>query len=211
MIQVDDTVLYALKSPIKQVSVKLELYEKDETTFIKEITKDVTQESIGQISSSLDRPIRRSFSFALNNISNEFDWGSDKKIWFNKRVKLFIGIKLKNGEISYIPQGVFILTSPSTSHNFDGKLTEVEGKDKAYLMSGNIGRFNYETTISQGGKITDVIKTIAGDVGETKFNFDSVSDTVPYEMTFDANSERWEAFLNMAINQNGFMLEVYEN
>lgn len=195
MIQASVDFIRAMKNPIKQVYLKLEMYD-SQMRFIKEITSKVTRDSIGSLSVDADRDIRRSFSFTLNNKNNEFDWGSSEDVWIDKRVKLFTGLKTPKG-IDYVPQGVFILSEPSDTHNFDGKYTNVTGQDKAYLYTGNRGKFLNQLTIAVGTKITDAIKLIAR--GETLFNFDNVTTTVPYELTYEPNSNRWEAIKELAL------------
>jgi hypothetical protein len=197
MIPASDTFVKALKSPIKQVYLKLELYD-NSMKFIKEITTKVTRDSIGSISVDADRDIRRSFSFTLDNQNNEFDWGENYSIWIDKRVKLFIGLKTLMG-VEYIPQGLFILSEPTDSHGFNGKITSLTGQDKAYLFTGNRGKFLNQTTIATGTKITDALKIIAQANGETLFNFDPITATVPYELTYEASSNRWEAMKMLAL------------
>lgn len=106
MISCSDMCLKAMKASIKQVFIKIEVYD-SKMNFIKELTKDVTKEDVGAISVDSNRPIRRSFSFSLNNKNNEYDWSESSMFWIDKRIKLFIGLKLPNKTIEYIPQGSF--------------------------------------------------------------------------------------------------------
>lgn len=198
MIPASDLFINQLKSnPLLQIFVKLELYDSS-MSYIKEITQQVTRDSVGSISVDSSRSIRRNFTFTLINENNEFTWGESSEIWIDKRIRLYIGLKLSNGSVEYVPQGVYILTSPSTSHSFNGVYTEVTGQDKAYLMTGSQGQFINQLTIQTGAKITDAIKIIANDVGETLYNFDVITTTVPYEITFESGSERWAAIQQLA-------------
>lgn len=193
-----DDFLKAMKASVKFVFIKIEIYD-SQMNFIKELTKDVTREDIGSISVDASRPIRRSFSFSLKNLNNEYDWSDSSLFWLDKRIKLFIGLKLPNGTIEYIPQGVFILTEPSDSHTLDGKIATIQGQDKAYMLTDRRGKFINTTTIETGANIAQAIKTIAGGAGETLFNFDTVTETVPYELVYEAGTSRWEAISELAI------------
>lgn len=188
----------AMKAPIKQTYIKLQLFDY-QNIFLKEITRSVTKSDVGQISIDYSRPVRRSFSFSLLNKDNEFDFGSQNTIWIDKRVKLFTGLKLLNGTIEYIPQGVFVLTEPQNTHTLGGKIATIVGQDKAILLTDRRGAFVNQTTLAAGLNVSTAIKTIAGDAGETMFNFDTIIATIPYLLTYEAGSSRWQAISELAL------------
>jgi hypothetical protein len=128
----------------------------------------------------------------------DFIFGENNLIWINKRLKLFIGLMLPNGTVEYVPQGVFVLTEPQDNHTTEGKTATINAVDKAYFMTDNRGKFVNELTIAKGAKITDVIKIIANAVGETLYNFDNVTTTVPYELTYSGEDNRWKALQDLA-------------
>lgn len=196
MIPASDNFIKTMKSPMKQLYVKLEIYDSN-MVFIKEITQRVSND-IGTLSIDSDRPIRRSFTLKLDNSNNEFDFGEDKTIWIDKRIKLFIGLKLTNGEIEYIPQGVFVLTDPESRHTLEGKTVTITAVDKGFFFTDKRGKFINEQIIQANASISDSIKIIAQNAGESMFNFDSVSDTVPYELTYDGTTSRWDAIQELA-------------
>lgn len=194
MINASSNFLRALQNPIKELWIKLEFYDKD-MAYISNFEHQVLENDIGSISVDITRPIRRSFSFSLNNIDNQFDWGDSKLIWINKRIKLFIGLKY-NGVVEYIPQGVYILTEPTQTH-LDKKTTTINAVDKAFLYTDKRGKFSTQTTVLTGVNVTDAIRIIANQ--ETLFNFDNdITTTVPYDITFEPQSNRWEALLMLA-------------
>lgn len=197
MINASADYIAALKYPIKEAYLKFEFYD-HKMNYINEFTKQITDNDLGQISVDASRPVRRNFNFSLVNKNKEFTFGEDNLIWIDKRVKVYTGLKVRNGTIEYIPQGVFILSEPTDSHNSNGKITSVSGQDKAYLMTGNRGKFKYETTVEVGAKITDTIKILAGKVGETQFNFDNVTETVPYTLTYQPNDSIYTAIKELA-------------
>lgn len=198
MIPCSQEFLDAMKSPVKQVYLKFEFYD-SKMNYINEYTKQIVESDLGSISVDYSRPIRRNFTFSLLNKNNEFSFGERNLIWIDKRVKVFIGLKLRNGNIEYIPQGVFILTEPEDNHTMDGKTTVINGQDKMYLYTDKRGKFKYQTTIEVGANIATAIKTLAAKVGETQFNFDTVTETVPYTLTYEPNDSLYDAISELAL------------
>jgi len=193
---VSDNYIKTVLSPRqKEVFVKIEFYDST-MRYLGEYTKQVSKNDIGSISVSMDRPIRRSFSFSLDNTNGDFTWGEQNLIWIDKRVKVYTGLKLLDGTIEYVPQGVFIMTEPQDSHDFNGKRTSINGMDKAYLYTDKRGKFVNETTIANNTLITEAIKTIAQ--GETLFNFDNIATRTPRELTYAPSDNRWQAIEELA-------------
>lgn len=197
MINASADYIAALKSPIKQFFLKFEIYD-HKMNYLKEFSKSVTENDLGQINVDSSRPVRRNFNFTLFNKNNEFTFGEDRLLWIDKRIMVYTGLKTRKGEIEYIPQGVFVISEPSDSHRPEGTYTTITGQDKAYLMTGNRGKFKYETTIEVGTKVTDAIRLLAGRVGETQFNFDIVDTTVPYTLTYQPGDSLYTALEELA-------------
>jgi hypothetical protein len=185
----------ALLSPVKELFIKIELYTSN-MSFIESIEKQVSTNDVGSVSVDKSRPIRRNFNFSILNKNNEFTWNENSKIWLDKRVKIYVGLKLKDSTIEYIPQGVFILTEPTTSSTPEGNITTLSGVDKAYLYNDKRGKFVNETIIESGVNVATAIKMLAE--GETLFLFDDVTETVPYELTYSATDNRWNAMQDLA-------------
>ena len=124
----------------KEIFVKLELYDKD-MNFINEITKFATAEDLANISLDRTRQIRRSFSFALDNSNQEklFTWGEEKLIWLDKRIRVYIGLKLPSGEIEWSLQGTYVISEFYNIANMSGQKTYLTGQDKTYLLSDKMG------------------------------------------------------------------------
>jgi hypothetical protein len=196
MLNASTNFINAMNSPSAQVFIKLELYDSN-MNYIKEITQDV-QSDLGTLNISVDSPIRRSFSLSLDNSLGEFIFGETNLIWLDKRIKLYIGLKTWNDDIEYVPLGVFVLTQPQNQHTLQNKNTTINAVDKAYFLTDNRGKFVNNVTIQTGAKITDSIKLIANEVGETMFNFDDITDTVPYDLTYSGSDNRWKALQELA-------------
>lgn len=197
MIQASSDFLNALLNPMKELFIKLVFYD-HQMKYIDEFTKQITQDDLGEISVDITRPVRRSFHFALSNIDGRFTWGEERLVWINNRCKVYVGLKLSDGNIEFIPQGVFILTEPSDSHNFDGKKTFIIGQDKTYCLTDKRGNFLEETTINASTNVAEAIKSIAQGAGETLFNFETINDVTPYALTFQHGDNRWRAMKELA-------------
>lgn len=124
----------------KEVFVKIEIYDRN-MNFINEITKFVTADDLTNISIDRTRAIRRGFSFALDNMStdNLFVWGEDNLIWLDKRVRLYIGLKLLSGEIEWVLQGTYVISDFYNTASLQGKKTYITGQDKSYLLGDKLG------------------------------------------------------------------------
>lgn len=195
MIPYSDAFKSALLSPTKELFVKMELYDSS-MNYIDEISKQVTKNDVGSISVDRTRPIRRNFNFSLFNDDGQYTWGENSKIWIDKRVKVYTGLKLYDGTIEYIPQGVFILTEPQDTHTPTSKIVTLNGQDKAYLYNDKRGKILNTLTIAAGTPITTAIKTVI--TGETLFNFDNVTDTVPYDLTYNPTDNIWKCITDLA-------------
>lgn len=196
MINASTNFINSMLSPQKKLHIKIELYD-SQYNYLGEITRQVKSD-MGTLAINGDSPIRRSFSLSLDNSFGEFIFGENNLIWIDKRLKLFIGLESWNNEIEYVPMGVFVLTEPSDGHTSDGKTATINAVDKAYFMTDKRGKFINEQIIEVDTKITDAIKIIASHVGETMFNFDDVQDTVPYELTYSGDDNRWNAIQELA-------------
>lgn len=200
-----------LTSSISEIYVKLELLDKDEN-IVDVFTHHVCSNSIGDISVSGERNIRRMFTITLDNADRKFTWNENGLIWIdNKRVKLYVGLKTPSG-IEYVPQGVFIVTQPQATHNPHENTVSISGQDKWYLLTGNFGRFTHETTINKGINITEAIKIIAENAGIKNMILESTDITVPYDMTYRIGQNRGKAIkdlANKAFEDGEFFYDVY--
>lgn len=186
--------LKAMTMPIVQMSLKFDIFDSNDK-YIETITQYITQDNIGHLIIDKSRPIRRSFSFGLDNSSGIFTWNQDKLIWLDKKVQIFIGLKYGN-DIHYVSQGVFYLTGFSTSHTNDGSKTYIAGCDKMFKYTDQRGKFTAPMTIQAGTNIAAAIKQVVAD--ETKFNFDSVSEVTSNDITFEIGSNKYDAIKTLA-------------
>ena len=211
MINASDYFKQALLSPVSEVYVKMELMDKNENV-IDVFTNRVNSDSVGDISISSDRDIRRMFTLTLDNSDGKFTWNEGKLIWLdNKRVKLYLGLKTLDG-IEYVPEGVFVITQPEATHKPLENTVTLSGQDKWYLLTGNFGRFVNETTITSGTNIKEAIKIIAQGAGITKMILDDTDIDVPYDLTYQIGQNRGQAIKDLAskaFSDGEFFYDVY--
>ncbi|WAH38241.1 hypothetical protein [Alicyclobacillus dauci] len=102
--------------------------------------------------------------------------------------------------IEYVPQGVFMLSAPTTSSKADGtREVTFQGDDKWHQFDGQpLGTFANPVTITKGTNIGTAITTLAQQFGETKFAFDACDVTVPYDMTYQPGEAVGKAMKDLA-------------
>ena len=110
-------------------------------TFDEQPTEEISGKiSSGSISVDGTSAIRRSCSISMVaqevNI-NEYYWG------LNTKILVYVGLKNlvddKYPDIIWFKQGVFIITSFSTSQSTNGYDISIQGKDKMSLLNGDLG------------------------------------------------------------------------
>lgn len=202
MINASSEFIKAMLSPQKRLHIKIEIFDSN-MNYVKEITRQVKSD-LGTLAINGDSPIRRSFRLTLDNSLGEFIFGENNLIWIDKRLKLYVGLQTWDGNIEYIPMGLFVLSEAEDEHSLNGKPTTINAVDKAYFLTDKRGKFINEQIIQTGTKITDAIRIIASHVGETMFNFDEPVDEdglplkVPYELTYSGTDNRWNAIQELA-------------
>lgn len=196
MINASNEFVKSMVSPHNKLFIKLELFDSD-MNYLQEITQQVRRD-LGTLAVNGDSAIRRSFKLTLDNSLGEFIFGENNLIWIDRRLKLHIGLKTRDESIEYIPMGLFVLTEPEDAHSLDGKPTTINAVDKGYFLTDKRGKFINEQIIETGAKISDTIRIIASHVGETMFNFDAITDAVPYELTYSGTDNRWNAIQELA-------------
>jgi len=204
MIRASLALINKLKSGEFTTSLKVELLDKDEN-----IIDEISQYCIdGSISIDKDRECKRNFSMTLYNPDNKFTPvpSIGKSIWFNKKIKIYIGLHLDDSTIEYLPQGVFILTKISaTSNPLESPKASIEGTDKM----GRWGKISKALTLKKGLNIAKAIKLVLDGV-EFNFNFDDLEDyiigteppipygIIPYDLNFSMGTERSKIVKDLA-------------
>lgn len=114
----------------------------------------------GTLNVNLQNGQRRTCNVHLDNVNANYDFAYNK-LWFGKEVALDEGLILPNGSDFYIPQGVFLLDSPSEDINPQEKSINYTLVDKWSNLDGSLNG-NLENTyeIAAGTNVFSPITTI---------------------------------------------------
>lgn len=141
----DNRQLQALRQPTRQLETKLTLYD-DKDNIVMIITGAVIG---GNISVSNQSSYRRSGNIVVANTNDKFIPHQDSYVWFNKRLKIEIGILNYNNEIIWFNLGHFVYTQCNITDSIDSIIISLELADYMSLLDGSLG-----------GQITSKIKII---------------------------------------------------
>ena len=212
----------------KIISLTLSEYPQEE------ITGKVTSGSINIDGASA---VRRTCSLSLiaNDINlKSFYWG------LNTKFKLFIGVENTiNSEypnIIWFPQGVYVITSFSSSQSLNSYNINISGKDKMANLNGELGgvftvqTILHEKDVIDSNKVTrqetlllkDIIYKMVSELGQqpvSKIIINDLDDygieilkykgTTPLYLLFDKNNEPYQVYTNG--NQTVYWVSVTKN
>lgn len=155
---------HLIKQPVKLYKFKIELLSHWEYT-LDEIVQDISSSSAGQITVNREQGLRRSCSFTLTDIKQEYIPTENSKFWYNRKFKLFTGIYDRDNDKTYwYSQGVFITQNAKAEHN----LVTINAVDKFGLFDGTLNTQMCQTTykVEKGTIIGNFIRdTLALDMG----------------------------------------------
>ena len=81
--------------------------------------------------------LRRSANLSLVPIDKSFDVESGNKIWLDKYVKIFMGIKdIHTNEIVYTDMGIYIINNPQRTYSADNNTISLSCIDLMAKMTG---------------------------------------------------------------------------
>ena len=141
-----------------------------------------------------DSDLRRSCSVSLVVRDNSFDIQSGGKIWLDKYIQVYIGLKnIYTQEIQWYNQGVYLIDVPSWEYNATTNILTFSGLD---LMSKLTGARNGQlqgipTVIKQGENVREAMIATLALGGFTKYvvsecmNRDGRVQAVPYDIEID--------------------------
>lgn len=198
MVPYSNEFLRILNNPVGfEIHIKLEISD-HLGNFLGEYSQQVMRD-MGSINLTSESPARRSLSLTLDNSTGEFIFNENSLIWLNKRIKLYIGIKRGNQPIEYLPQGVYVLTQPSNDNTLEtGQRTIIELVDKSFLYTDARGKLLNYLELVEGLPITEAIKIVAQGAYETQFNFDDMTETIPYVLNYQPDTSRWQIIQDLA-------------
>lgn len=177
---------------------------------IGEITKDLTLDVQGQITINYKQLTRRSCNLTVSNVEQKYIPSPNNTIWYQRKFKLWIGIKDKHDDIYWWSQGVYFVSSATANAH----TVTIEGIDKGGALDGtlktNLAEVQY--IVKSGSVIADIIRdTLALNMGSNTEMSNSVAyggasipiDPVQPLIDLRYNSERINA--DLSIDSNNYI------
>lgn len=199
-----DQDIRVLKQRIKNVSIKINILNKDLATIDSLIGQTISD----NYSINVDSDIRRTYNLTLN-VSKDYDILSIyKKIWIDKLFQIFLGVEdLSTSEILWYPFGVFTFDQATYTINDSSYTLQLNCIDLVALLNGTLsGQISgtgliipaYDEDKKQPNKIRDVlINTVTQLGGIKKYNIDNMDKEIPYDLEFGVGSTIWEVITTL--------------
>ena len=179
-----------------RITRRLEIYEKDAATPWRQNKWNSLLG--GNVTVDYSRDDRRNAEFTLNNFDGSFDHAPNG-FWYDKVFKFFYGIETPVGYWE-CPIGVFL---PDLLTDDDDGDMKVSCRD--YTKKCLDSKFAAATMFTAGTPIESVIKTLALNSGITNFNIPSTGKTLPKDVVYEADTERWKPMKEIA-NTSGYQI-----
>lgn len=182
----------------KELYYKLELLNKDFKVL------DVIEGNLISDNLSVDASsdIRRTYNCELFVSNSTFDIGYDKRFFFNRLIRPYIGIRhQRSGEILWYCLGTYIFIDTNFNYDSANRTLSLTCNDLMCLLNGVMGGnlLNYKRTITAGTDARTIIIELLKEVGITKFfiefniNTHSLSTfEIPYDLVFDAGMTAYQ-------------------
>lgn len=158
---------------------------------------ELTGNVIGNPSFSIssDSDIRRTCSISLIPTDSSFDIDKGNKIWFDKYIQIYMGIKeTHNDEIIWTNMGVYIINDPSRAYSADDNTLSFQASDLMALLTTMRGGVysGVDYIIPQGSNIRDVMIATLEDAGIKKYDIYTYNLTVPNDIRVARGTTAYE-------------------
>lgn len=172
-----------LQQRIRQVSVKIELLNQDDIV----LDSFEGYSTSGSLNMQSDSAYRRSGSLSMIVTNGDLLPKSESKIWFNRKIRVFIGLKNFSDEMIWFNQGIYVIQDASVSHSKSEVSLDISLNDLMSLIDGTInGNVSHEIkVIAQGNLISDEIRqalSLLGKVSIDNIEIDGLNALVPYQI-----------------------------
>ncbi|MBE5981916.1 MAG: DUF5048 domain-containing protein [Paenibacillaceae bacterium] len=197
--QVTQSDISLLKQGTQEIFLKAELLNSS-YKILDSLEGQIISDNYSQDNESIQR---RSYSFDLIVLNSSFAIGKDKKIWMDKRVRIYYGIKsLRTGEITWYLLGIFCYVSMKYTFSLQEKRLFVTCADLMALYDGTLnghlagyGSSNnppafasQSITIPAGEDIRSSVLAIVKEAGIENYIIEDIRKPVPYDLTFETGS-----------------------
>lgn len=137
--------------------------------------------------------IRRSCNISLIPIDKSFDIAYGNKIWLDKYIQIYIGIKYR-GEIVYTNMGIYLINNPSRVYSGNSNILSFEGLDLMSKLTGirNGTLEGLEHIIPQNSNVRQVIISTLGLCGFNNYSVEECPYTVPNDINVSIGGTAYE-------------------
>lgn len=174
------------KQQSRELHIKINLLNYNFQT-VDELSGVVLPNSTYSISSTSD--IRRTCNISLVPVDLSFDIANGNKIWIDKYIQIYIGIKnILTNEIIYTNMGIYMVDNPSRVYDPTNNTMTIQGVDlmakMTGLRNGNLEGINY--VIPAGSNVRKAIIAAISLAGFTKYSCVECPYTVPNQITIES-------------------------
>ena len=149
-----------------------------------------------------DSDLRRSCSVSLVVLDNSFDIQSGGKIWLDKYIQLYIGLKnIYTQEIQWYNQGIYLIDAPTWKYDTTNNTLSFSGLDlMSKLTVVRNGQLQgIPTVIKQGESVREAMIATLALGGFTKY---VISECINRDGTIQAGP------YDIEINQGGYVYDI---
>lgn len=139
--------------------------------------------------------IRRTYSCVLHVTDASFRIEEDKKIWFDKYIRAYVGVySLREQKIIWYLKGTFSPASASYTYDSSSRTLSIQCNDLMCMLTGDIDgvqpALNFK--IPAGEDIRISLIGILKKFGFTKFRIESLPRNVPCDLEFGAGAAAYD-------------------
>lgn len=198
--QVTEKDLQILRQGTQNIHLKVELLNED-FKILESLEGLILNDNFSINSDSLQR---RGYSCDLKVLNSSFFIGNDKKIWLDKRIRVYYGVEsTRDSEVVWYQLGIFCYISMKYSNTGTDKALSLTCGDLMCLYDGTLngqlqGKSSTPNSLSYAVKNLlipageDIRLSIIGtlkDAGITKYIVEDIGKPVPYDLTFSTGSK----------------------
>lgn len=174
------------KQQARELHAKINLLNFNFQT-VDELSGVVLPSSTYSIDSTSD--IRRTCNISLIPIDSSFDIAEGNKIWIDKYIQVYIGIKnVLTDEIIYTNMGIYLVDNPTRVYDPANNTMTIKGVDlmakMTGLRNGNLEGIDY--VIPSGYNVRKAIIAAISLAGFTKYSCVECPYTVPNQITIES-------------------------
>lgn len=207
---VTQTDLNILRQGEQEIYLKVELLNSN-FKVLESIEGKVVDDSFSMSNESIQR---RNYSAKIVITDSTFQVGKDKKIWLDKRLRVFYGIySLREHKIIWYKLGIFAYNSLNYSYSEVDRTLSITCSDLMALydgtLNGQIGGYGSTNVddnsaiavnsllIPAGEDMRQSIIAILKDAGITKYVVEEMNKEIPYDLEFNTGTTYADVWLKI--------------